>query len=290
MTGEASTKYALFWGCQIPFRLPWIEKAAREVLPRLNVEIVDLPFSCCPDPVAFRSTDENTWLALAARNLTLAEEQDLDILTLCSGCFETLRLARHMLKNPEEKEKINQILKPLGRKYQGVTDVFHIQQWLYEQVGLDRLSRLVTHPLKLRVATHTGCHYTRPADIMQTDNPVYPYQLDDICSILGMESVDYPDKNLCCGTGAGLTDRSVPAKLVRRKMDGMNRTKAQALIAHCPSCILSYDLGQIQHERRNPNTMASIPVLHLLEVLGLAMGMDRQQFAFEEHHVPVTIV
>ena len=58
----------------------------------LNMEeIVDLEgTSCCPDPIYFKSKDKVSWLSVAARNLTLAEDLGLDIVTNCSGCTATL--------------------------------------------------------------------------------------------------------------------------------------------------------------------------------------------------------
>ena len=91
--------YALFTGCLIPFRLPSWEKTSREVLSRLGVEIVDISdFSCCPTPVNTKTTREDVWYALAARNLALAEMKGLDILCLCSGCSESLKMANFKLR------------------------------------------------------------------------------------------------------------------------------------------------------------------------------------------------
>ena len=68
-------RYAFFPGCLIPARHPAMEFAIRSTLSRLDVEIVDLEgTSCCPDPIYFKSKDKLSWLAVAARNLVLAEE------------------------------------------------------------------------------------------------------------------------------------------------------------------------------------------------------------------------
>ncbi|MDD1773659.1 MAG: CoB--CoM heterodisulfide reductase subunit B, partial [Methanomassiliicoccales archaeon] len=72
-------KYAFFLGCIAPLRYPGIEKATREVFKSLDVELVDLEGAgCCPAPGVIRSFDQTTWLALAARNLALAEKKGLD--------------------------------------------------------------------------------------------------------------------------------------------------------------------------------------------------------------------
>ena len=287
---ETHQKFAVFWGCTIPFRLPWIEVAARKVLPELGVEIIDLPFSCCPDPIASKALDHQTWLSLAARNLCLAEEQNLHILTLCSGCFETLKMAQKILEDKEKKSEVNRILQSIGREYRGTIQVNHFQQWLYQEIGPESLEKRVIHPLTLRAATHVGCHFTRPAEVLHTDDPVYPEQLDELCQVLGIETVDYPDKNLCCGVGVGLVDRDVSKNLLRRKIKGAHRAQAEAMVAHCPSCIQTFDLGQAMLSREGSESSKMLPVFYYLELLGLALGINREEFAFEEHRVPVTPV
>ena len=92
-------RFAFFPGCLIPARHPAMEMAIRETLPKLGIEIVDLEgTSCCPDPIYFKSKDKVAWLAVAARNLCMAEEQGLDIFTNCSGCTATLSETYHLLQ------------------------------------------------------------------------------------------------------------------------------------------------------------------------------------------------
>ena len=68
-------RYAHFWGCYIPNRLPHMEKATRAVLAALGVEVLDLDgFTCCPEKSMIKNAGHDDWLAIAARNLDIAEE------------------------------------------------------------------------------------------------------------------------------------------------------------------------------------------------------------------------
>ncbi len=97
-------RYSFFKGCFLPVRLPHIEKVSVSVLGELGVELVETRgFSCCPEPVGFLSNDKLTGMAIAARNISLAEEEGLDIITLCNGCTYSLRHVNHALKADEEK-------------------------------------------------------------------------------------------------------------------------------------------------------------------------------------------
>ncbi len=107
-----SMRYALFIGCTVAYKLPHIEAASRYVMDALNIYAVDLPFSCCPDPNGVHSYSSELWYTLAARNLALAEKQALDIVTLCNGCYATLKHCRELLKRDSRlRKRINDRLK-----------------------------------------------------------------------------------------------------------------------------------------------------------------------------------
>jgi heterodisulfide reductase subunit B len=275
--------FALFWGCLIPLRLPWIEVTAREVLPKLGIEIRDFGFSCCPDPILTKSLDGVAWLSLAARNLVIAESEDLNILTLCSGCFETFLMAQNELRNEERLVQVNRILTTAGSPaYTGKCQVFHFQQWCYHKLGIQNLSSLIHRSVHLKIATHVGCHYMRPAEVMKTDHPIYPEELDELCEIAGLEPVDYPEKTLCCGAGTRLVDSTITYSMLERKVKSAMNAGAEAFVTHCPACILTFDSFMLSHD-----TAERLPVFHLLELLGMAMGIKPDQLALQEHRITI---
>ncbi|MFH7860276.1 MAG: heterodisulfide reductase-related iron-sulfur binding cluster, partial [Candidatus Aenigmatarchaeota archaeon] len=78
--------YAIFWGCTIPIMQPYVEKATRLVFEKLNVKLVEMiGATCCPEPEISRLSDLKYWRIIAIRNLTIAEEMGLNVLTLCNG-------------------------------------------------------------------------------------------------------------------------------------------------------------------------------------------------------------
>ncbi len=195
-------KYALFLGCTISDRLPFIEKSIRMVAPEFGVELIDLPFTCCPEPNNVRSFSNATWLTMGARNLALAEKEGVDLAVACSGCFESLSMAKHVLEtDAEAKEKVNEVLKSIGMEYKGEVKVHHILQILYEEIGLEKIGEKVVNPINMRVVTHPGCHILRPEKVLQVDNAENPIKLDELVGLLGIESLNYMDKVMCCGAG-----------------------------------------------------------------------------------------
>ena len=137
-----------------------MEFAIRSALPPLGLELVDLDgASCCPDPIYFKSKDKLSWLAVAARNLALAEEQGLDVVTNCSGCTATLSEASHLLEDAALRSQVNDRLARIGRQYAGTSRVRHVVTLLRDVAGHEAIRKSVVRPLEgLKVAIHYGCH------------------------------------------------------------------------------------------------------------------------------------
>ena len=117
-------QYGLYLGCTIPARQPSYELASRKALERLGVDLIDLDKTTCCAPPPIESVDVKTSLAVAAYNLSLGEEQALNILTLCNGCFQSLVKTNSLLKGDAHlRENINETLSKLGRTFRGNIEV-----------------------------------------------------------------------------------------------------------------------------------------------------------------------
>jgi heterodisulfide reductase subunit B len=64
----------------------------------------------------------------------------------------------------------------------------------------------------------------------------------------------------------------------------MKDAGAQAIVVACPFCFEQFDLGQMLISRRSEREYG-LPVLYVTQVLGLAMGIDRDELGFERHRV-----
>ena len=73
-----------------------------------------------------------------AYNLALAERLDLDVLTLCGSCTNTLRRGRQALVDPGLRDSVNDRLGPLGLRVSGSVQVKHLVQVLWERRDLLR--------------------------------------------------------------------------------------------------------------------------------------------------------
>ncbi len=273
--------FAFFPGCLIPARHPAMEFAIRHTLPRLGIEVVDLEgASCCPDPIYFKSRDKLDWLALAARNLCLAEDLGLDIFTNCSGCTATLSEAYHLLhEDAELRDRINKRLARIGREYKGTTRVRHIATLLRDEVGFDLVRQSVTRPLPgIKVAIHYGCHLLKPSRIMQVDNPDNPEIMENAVQALGATPVRHRNWYLCCGKACKSED--VQMEMMHDLLSTVNDVQADLLGMICPTCFGQFDHGQMKVSKRYDEDFKTPPIYYF-QLLAFAQGVPYDKLGFE---------
>jgi heterodisulfide reductase subunit B len=280
-------KFALFLGCFIPVRLPHLEAVSRKVLPKLGIDLADIDgFSCCPEPVGFL-TDKITGLAIAARNICLAEEAGLDILTLCNGCTYTLRLANLTLKRDISlREKVNDILEETGHRFKGSIEVRHYAQVLSQNIGVEGIRSNVRKPLiGLKVACHPGCHILSPPDMMGFDDPLNPVVLDSLVEALGATPVDWDNKTRCCGwTLTNYGERESANRLLGAKLGAMHAAASDCSTVICPQCFYQFDTGQML-AMRELKLDYRVPIIYYLQLLALAMGSGLDEVGVKQHRV-----
>jgi len=281
-------KYLIFLGCVIPYRISSYEISARKVLDKLGVEMVEMPeFNCCGFPLD--AINHDMMLTLSARNLCLAEQQNLNIMTLCNGCFGILNHVNKELREDKKiREKVNGHLKEIGMEFKGTITVKHLIHVLAEDIGVEKIKDVIQKPLNpLHVAQHIGCHVIRPAKYVGFDDPENPTVLKNLIKVTGAECLNYMDETECCGAPTIGVNAEIPLQLAREKLDHIRAVGAQALITVCPFCHMMYDLNQPRIERTF-NEKFGIPVLHYPQLLGLAMGISPDELAFKQLRVDAT--
>ncbi|MCK4433853.1 CoB--CoM heterodisulfide reductase subunit B [Candidatus Bathyarchaeota archaeon] len=279
-------RYASFLGCQIPMRIPSIEIASKKVFEKIGLEAVDLlGYSCCPEPVISRLLDKTAWLAVSARNLALAEELGLDLMTLCNGCYETLVETNEVLKQePEEMHKINEILKPYGKEYAGKVKVKHAVEVLYEEIGVDKIKQHVTKPQRIRVALHYGCHMYREPEGGDINRK--PNMMRELTRVTGVEIVDYGIERLCCGYPSMQADEEFSLKQrLLLKLKRIKEAGAEAVVLSCPACQIQFEIGQIMLKQYG--VQYRIPCINLMELMAISFGVASKDLHLEFHKSPV---
>ena len=265
-------KYALFLGCTIPTKDFGYEASLRKVCGKIGIEIADMEgYICCGYP-SETPVAHDTWLAMSAYNIALAEDMGLDMMVPCNGCYGALKRANKILKeDAKEREHINEILKDTGRHVKGEIEIKHLIEVLHSKK--DEIVKLIKKPLKIAAAPHLGCHIIRPSEIMQLENPDI---LDEMIELTGAESVDYTSKDKCCGNVLRGLDEKISLEISKEKLQELKDAGADCMITICPACHIQYDLGQMEIKTKYKEEYG-IPVLHYPQLLGLAMGLGADE-------------
>jgi heterodisulfide reductase subunit B/Fe-S-cluster-containing hydrogenase component 2 len=254
------------------------------LLDELNIDIRELPGATyCPTKSLIKPLGELEWFVTGARNLALAEEQGLDLLVPCNGCYSSLKTVQTELNlNPALLEEVNEFLSTVDLEYQGTIEIKHLIEVYYS--NLEKIRKKIVKPLTgMRLAVHYGCHMIRPSSAIHFDDPNKPTKFDEILSALGAKSVDYRTKMLCCGGVLATAGNEDGATALSRDKLLEVQSVADAMVTLCPSCFMQYDSKQ--YLMRRSGEPLNVPILYLSELIGLTLGFSSKEMGMNMHRV-----
>lgn len=264
-------EYVLFRGCIAPVRLPAYEAATILVLEKLGINVTPLNNANCCGAQYIESLNENAFLALGGRILALAESEGKDILAICGACAGSLKHTKKLLdRRIRVRSEVNSLLSKEGLEYTKKVQVKHLLDVFEEDIGLQTIRKAITNPYAgIRLASHYGCHVTRPFDDMNNVEGVEPTIIDAIIRIAGGYPVDYPHKMRCCGAPLLAMDEKLASKVGMEKIRNIREAEADGIITACAYCDIQ--LSQVQFGGRLEKSR--IPVMTLPQFLGPALGI-----------------
>ncbi len=268
--------YAFFPGCVSKGACPELYQSVMQVYPQLGIDLDEMTTASCTGAGVLQEKDVKLGDTLNARTFALAEQQGLPIMTICSTCQGVMSQANHrLITQPSYREEINQFLQEEGLNYRGTTTIKHFLWILLEDVGEDVLLEKITRPLTgLRAAPFYGCYIQRPTEALGfEEHPDRGKSLERIIEILGAEVVDFPGKTRCCGFPILTINKINSLSMVATHTQDAKSHGADIMVTPCPLCHLNLDGMQAQAASQH-NTSINLPILHLPQLLGLAMGMD----------------
>jgi heterodisulfide reductase subunit B len=296
-------KIPYYPGCTLHERAQDFDTSARACARALGVELDELPVWTCCGAVYPLVTDSVMDILAGVRNLSYASRQGDKLVTLCSFCYNVLKRSNSVMREDAEKrEKANLFLRAdtEARKkiesythedYEGQVDVLHYIEMLRDVVGYDKLAKAVTKKLEgLKVAPYYGCMLLRPKKEMAFDDPEQPSIFEGLLETLGCEVVDFPMKTECCGGFQVVSDEDLAVSCSQNVVVSAIKRAADIIVTTCPLC--RYNLDRYQKRMgESVKGFREIPVVYFTQLLGIALGIDRDDLDFTDNTVdPIPVL
>ena len=278
-------KYAFYPGCVSRGGCPELYPAARRVCRKLGIELEELVGASCTGAGVLQEKNQFLGDVLNARTFAMAERWGLPIMTICSTCQGVMGQANKRLTDDSEYlAKVNEELREEFLEYKGTVVIKHLLWVIIEDIGIEELQTYVTTPLThLRVAPFYGCYILRPTSALGFgENPQRQTSLETVITALGGQVVDFPGKSRCCGFPILTINESNSLAMVATHTVEASDLGADAMVTPCPLCHLNLDGFQpkaMQQSKRKIN----LPILHLPQLIGLAMGLDPMDLGLQRH-------
>jgi len=259
-------KVAYWPGCVSRGFTPELHGSMQAVAPLLDLELIEIDRgSCCGAGV------------IAEHNQELAD---------------TLNARTFALAAETPGAEINTTLEAEGLAYEkGLVTNKNFLWLLVEEIGLENLTKKVKRPLTgLKVGPFYGCYIVRPTDRLgiNDENPRDTY-MEKVIEALGGEVIDYAGVHKCCGFPIITMNKKASLQMAGTHLADATDADADCLVVPCPLCHLNLDLQQPMAAGEIGRDL-SMPVLHLPQLVGLALGLEPKELGLQRHVIKPTSV
>jgi succinate dehydrogenase / fumarate reductase, cytochrome b subunit len=258
------------------------------VAERLGIELVELDRANCCGAGVIAEHNQELADTLNARTFALAQQTGLPMMNICSTCQGAQSECQQRLDaDSVYREHINEALGGQGLEYVKDKDGWTNKNFLWllvEDYGLDGLKAKVQRPLTgLRVGPFYGCYVVRPKDRLGYDeHPERDLYLEQVIEALGGEVVDYDGARKCCGFPVITMNRDTSLRQAGTHVGDALDAGADCLVTPCPLCHLNLDMQQPE-AAQVVNRELGLAILHLPQLVGLALGFEPKQLGMGRH-------
>jgi heterodisulfide reductase subunit B len=279
-------KIGFYPGCSLTGSSREYNESLLAIAKGAGLELCEISDWNCCGATAAHNLNRELSLSLPARNLAIAENEEMDELVVpCAACYNRLVMTQHELNEKNGFKKL--ISDKLHMKLKNEIRIVNVLQFLEKHI-MPLLGHLVTKPLDIDVACYYGCLLVRPQKIMKADRFEDPMSMDLIMKQLGAKPIDWPFKTECCGAGFSVSKTGIVGELSGKIVrDAVNRG-ARAIVVACPMCHSNLDMRRPAIEKYL-NMKIDIPVLYITQAVALAMGISPVQAGVRRHFVPVNL-
>jgi succinate dehydrogenase / fumarate reductase, cytochrome b subunit len=278
-------KVAYWPGCVSRGFTPELHGSMALVAERLEIELVELDRANCCGAGVIAEHNQELVDTLNARTFALAQQTGLSMMNICSTCQGAQSECQQRLDaDAAYRAHINEALAAEGLEYRKGVDNKNFLWLLVEDYGLERLGEKVTRPLEgLRVGPFYGCYVLRPKHRLgYEEHPERDLYLEQVIEALGGEVVDYDGSRKCCGFPVITMNRDTSLRQAGTHLGDALDAGADCLVTPCPLCHLNLDMQQPE-AARIVNRDLGLAVLHLPQLVGLALGFEPKELGMGKH-------
>ena len=257
----------LYPGCLILYRFPEYEYTSKLLLQELNISTRMLDeMVCCG---AYIQGSHANWEYLAAYNMSLAEKEGLDIVTLCGGCTNIFKQVKHACDtNPEKLAELNGKLHERGLEFNNKVKVQHLWEVLHE--NYEELASLVSRPLSLNIAMMYPCQIFYPAEVMEFSHLQARQTIEKLAGLAKSNIVHYPQEFECCGSSLVNVKPDIAYNLGKNRLEALEKQEADVIITACGNCHVLLDRMQ-----REYHPGRQIPAMFISQLWGWLLGWPK---------------
>ncbi|UKO98827.1 CoB--CoM heterodisulfide reductase iron-sulfur subunit B family protein [Nostoc sp. UHCC 0870] len=284
-------KYAYFPGCVAQGACGELYQSTQALTQALGIELIELKKAACCGSGTFKEDSQLLEDTVNARNIALAEALNLPLLTHCSTCQGVIghvneRLQDFQSSNPDYVKQVNGLLNKEGcLPYRGKTEVKHILYALVRDYGLEEISNRVTRKLSgLKCAAFYGCYLLRAQKPMPDEDPYNPEAMENVFRAVGATPIYYRGRTQCCGWPLSSYATTQSFQMAGMHIQDALTAGADCLVTPCPLCHLNLDSRQPEVEKVIGQKLG-LPVLHLPQLIALALGVSPKELGLERHIV-----
>jgi succinate dehydrogenase / fumarate reductase cytochrome b subunit len=281
-------KLAYWPGCVSRGFTPELHGSMALVAESLGIELVTLDRANCCGAGVIAEHNQELADTLNARTFALSQKTDLAMMNICSTCQGAQSECQQRLDaDSAYRAHINEVLAEDGLEYERGKDGWTNKNFLWilvEDIGLDTLRSKVKNPLSgLRVGPFYGCYIIRPKQRLgYEDHPERDLYLEQVIEALGGEVVEYDGARKCCGFPVITMNRETSLRQAGTHVGDAIDAGADCLVTPCPLCHLNLDMQQPE-AAKVVNRDLDLAILHLPQLVGLALGYDPKQLGMPKH-------
>lgn len=254
---------AYYPGCTLSSTAREIDEAVHQVCFRLDIRLSVLPdWNCCGSS-SVHAVRPQLAVSLAARNLLQAQTMGKDLMVMCAGCANRLRVASNQLRSDPTSRQVNREI--LGQTLDRDLHVYHLMDLvprrLQEKAYRDALQRPLTG---LRYVPYYGCLLAAPPELK--NYPKLHGSMEAVMGWLGADVCKWGYQAKCCGAFLSVARPDIVAPMVTDIMDKAIAAGAECVVTACAMCQLNLELRSPADKR--------LPVFSVAELLAYGLGSD----------------